>query len=182
MSKVMVLVDGSNVFHSLKRHGWKMNYQEFKNLLCEISEATDSDCTYVYYGSRPANTPSKQKNFLFYLQHLGFDLRISVLKERHGESKEKGVDADIVNDLNTILNEGGCQTVVLVGGDKDFQGTLEKLKSKKIKIILASFEDSTSFEMRLIAHKFVSLDKSRDRLEVKKELLEGKADSPEPKV
>lgn len=146
-----------------------MDYMKLREFLLEGREREEGGYALTYYGSRPAVTLQKQRNFLFALQNFGYNLKISILKERHGQTKEKGVDANIVDDLNSVLQEGGFETVVLVGGDKDYLGTLEKLKRAKIKIELVSFEDSTSFELRIIANKFISLNKLKDRLELKRD-------------
>lgn len=174
MLKVAILIDGSNLFHGLSRKNLRMNYEKLKEFL--LKEVGENEYTLTYYGSRPAKTPKSQLGFLFYLQNLGYSLKINILKERmKGRFIEKGVDASIVDDLNSIIHENhspDCiikiNKVIVVSGDKDYLGTLEKLKREKISICLVGFESSTSTDLRLLADKFISLDKQEENLCEKK--------------
>ncbi len=165
ISKTAIFIDGSNLFHGVGRKNIRMDYAKLKEFL--IKEANTTEISLTYYGSRPAKTSKPQLNFLFYLQNLGYSLNIKTLKEQgNGRVIEKGVDAAIVDDLNSIIHENSspdCKTkvnkVIIVSGDKDYFGTIEKLKREKIFVCLAGFERDTSTDLRLIADRFISLDK-----------------------
>ncbi len=166
MPKKIILIDGSNVFHALKEKKKKINYDKFKTFLIDGID----NCSITYYGSRPVPTPSGQLGFLYTLQNLGYSLKILELKIRDSRPVEKGVDAAIVNDLNSIIqDDADCKEVTLVAGDKDYLETLEKLKRKGIKINIAAFESTISPDLRLTANKFISLDLNLPKFEMKEE-------------
>jgi uncharacterized LabA/DUF88 family protein len=170
MARRIILVDGSNIFHGQEGVGWRIDFKKLKDFLNQDS----ADCIATYYGSRPAKCPPRQMDFLFYLQSIGYRTEIVVLKERD-RRVEKGVDAHMVDDLNTIIQEGNVSHVVLVSGDGDMKGTIEKMKTKRpeIEITVASFEKCANLDLRLAAHKFVSLDKVRGNIEKARDLYGG---------
>ncbi len=164
MVEKAILIDGSNLYHSLKRANAKICYEKLRHLLTEGCQSI-----VTYYGSRPAKTPKEQLQFLFALQHKGYSLKINTLKKRHGKYVEKGVDAQIVDDLNTILQQGKIKEVVIVAGDKDYLGTLQKLQASGVSITIVSFENAISPELRLIANRFIPLNQHLGKILIKKE-------------
>ncbi len=169
MARRIILVDGSNIFHAQEDAEWRIDFKKLKDFL----NRDNAECIATYYGSRPAKCPPRQMNFLFHLQHVGYRTEIVVLRERD-KRVEKGVDARIVDDLNTIIQEGKVEYVVLVSGDGDLKGTIEKMKTKRpeIEITIVSFEKSANLDLRLTAHKFISLDKIRSNIEKPKNLYQ----------
>jgi uncharacterized LabA/DUF88 family protein len=165
VAKKAVFIDGSNLFHACRRRGRWIDYEKFKAFLGGDS----ADCVVTYYCSRPAKTPPKQLRFLYALQDLGYCLRVTILKPRGRSFVEKGVDAAIVDDLNALLlSKDRVDVVAVASGDMDYYRTLRRLKEMGVKVELVAFEDSISTEQRLLADKFISIDKNLDQFELRK--------------
>jgi len=164
--RVILFIDGSNVFWALhtynqaNRTADKINYVK---MIDELTQGRQRIRAY-YYGS--VGVPPKENQIKFHdrLRYSGLQVVTKPLKVRlnpdTGEQHliEKGVDVALVSDLLSLAWEGAYDVAVIVSGDADFVGTIEKVKYKGKIVEVASFRDSLSGDLRRVADKVIFLD------------------------
>ena len=170
--RVMIFIDGSNLFWACKTISFKIDFEKLKNVL--------ADGRYLirpfYYCAIPEKPNTKQVNFLRMLRYLGFEVVTKTLKRRISSDGriffvEKGVDVALVTDMLSMAFKNAYDVAVLVSGDNDYIRAVEEIKRLGKRVEIASFEhnpeDNTKFisaDLKMVADKFISLDKIKDKI------------------
>jgi len=125
----------------------------------------------IFYCSKPV-PPGRvsQIKFLDYLRSLGMQVVEKPLKIRSGPPGriqasnqniryvEKGIDVALATDLIGMAWEDAYDTAVLVSGDADYTGAINKVMSKGRNVEVASFRNFLSKELREAALAKTILD------------------------
>jgi uncharacterized LabA/DUF88 family protein len=125
----------------------------------------------IYYCSRPI-PPGRvsQIKFLDYLRSLGIQVIEKPLKIRYGSASrtnpstesvryvEKGIDVALATDLIGMAWEDAYDVAILVSGDADYTGAINKVMSKGRNVEVASFRKNLSKELKETALSKVILD------------------------
>jgi uncharacterized protein (TIGR00288 family) len=168
--KVMVFIDSSNIFHALKRIGFKIDYYKLVKELV-------GDRTLVrpyYYGSTvpsPRSLAQKtfkvtQEKFHKALRNEGFEIITRPVKVITEDIwVEKGVDIALATDMLVGAHKDLFDTLVLVSGDNDYLPVLLEVRQCGKRVEIAAFENTISQEMKQIADKYIALDSIRDRIQ-----------------
>jgi uncharacterized LabA/DUF88 family protein len=182
----MVFIDGSNTFWGLQN--WRRKVQQ--NILIDYGKLVEHVAVgrqvrgKYYYCSHPPIIGEKQARFMDMLRQNGITVVPKKLKLRGvlptGKPRviEKGVDVALVTDLLSLAWEEAYEDAVLVSGDADYTGAVEKVKSKGKIVEVVSWHDSLSRELKLVASKVTYLDDLIDKVK----LLTGEPDSNAPVV
>lgn len=168
--RVMVFIDSSNIFHALKRVGFKIDYYKLVKELV-------GDRTLVrpyYYGSTVATPTSEaqkvfkrtQEKFHRALSNEGFEVITRPVKAiTENIWIEKGVDIKLATDMLSATLKNLFDTLILVSGDEDYLPVLLEIRAREKLIEVAAFEHTISKEMRFYVNRFHSLDALRDRIQ-----------------
>lgn len=151
--RVMIFIDGSNLYHSAKNVGIKVDYEKLKDVL-----AGDRDLIRPYlYCSDPHI--QAQTNFFNKLKYIGYEVKTTELK-KYGNEKpfEKGVDIMLTTDLLLYCAKDLYDIAILVTGDKDYIPAVKAVKEMGKRIEIAGFKCCTAKELVLSADKFIPLD------------------------
>ena len=146
MIKTMIFVDGSNLWWGLKYYNEQhtpqvqLNYQKLLNVLLDNRYLVRA----YYYHSHPVPIPERQQRFLDYVHASGFEMVGKPLKLRGQRSVEKGVDVALATDLLGFAWENAFDVGVVVSGDSDLDGAVQKVRSKGRRVEIVSFEQSLS--------------------------------------
>ena len=171
-NRVIVFVDGSNLFWGLKYFNEKNGTStriDYSKLADELTRGRTRIRSY-YYGSESVPPKANQRSFHDALRYSGYQVIVKPLKIRKDIETgkeyaiEKGVDVSLVSDLLCLAWEGAYDVAVLVTGDADFLNPIEKVKYKGKIVEIASFKNSLSGELRKIADKTVFLDDLIDKI------------------
>ena len=186
-SKVMVFIDGSNIFWGLKN--WKqtrgnlmIDYAKLVSLVTGPRQIRGSH----YYCSVPAVPSEGQAKFMDMLRQSGISVTAKTLKMRRDPSGsqtravEKGVDVALVTDLLSFAWEGAYDDAVLVSGDADYTGAVEKVKSKGRMVDVVAWRESLSRELKLVASKVVYIDDIVEKVRLVHSTGSPSASSPAP--
>jgi uncharacterized LabA/DUF88 family protein len=177
--RVMVFIDGNNLYHSLKHVVGRTNldFHEFSKRLVQ-----DRQLIRVYYYNAPLNREDDEEKYR--QQQSFFDSLDTVpyLTKKFGRLEkrlvkqtlpdgtfvsvptyvEKGVDTFIVIDMLSHAYKDNYDTAILVSGDEDFAVLVDNIKDLGKHVEVANL--GGSYILRQAADKYVLIDK---------ELLEG---------
>jgi uncharacterized LabA/DUF88 family protein len=156
-TRIMIFIDGSNLHWGIRGYNkehqtnLKLNYSKLVSLLLR-------DRTLIrvmYYCSQPI-PPSRptQTGFFDYLRSLNIQVIEKALKIRTDPTTnapryvEKGVDVALATDLIGMAWEDAYDVAIIVSGDADFAGAVNKVMGKGRNVELASFARCLSRELR----------------------------------
>lgn len=173
--RVMIFIDGNNLYHSLKHVIGRTNleFEKFSRRL-----AQERHLIRVYYYNAPLNRDDDDEKHR--QQQSFFDSLDSVpyLTKRFGRLEkrvvrhtlpdgtfvstptyvEKGVDTHIVIDMLSFAFKDTYDTAILVSGDEDFVTVVERVKELGKHVEVANL--SGSYLLRQAADKYIMIDQS----------------------
>ena len=161
---VMIFIDGSNMFHSIKRFktGYRLDYEKLVKHLVR-----DRNLVRPYYYCSIGVPPRPQQiNFLKKLRTLRFTVVDKPLKKRGETYVEKGVDVALVTDLLSMAYKNAYDVAIVVSGDKDVQGAIEEVKRSGKRVEVAAFGSATSEDMKTCGDDFVDLESIADQIQL----------------
>lgn len=131
--RVMIFIDGSNLYHRLKRDFGRANldFERFARLLCNGRELVR-----VHYYNAPVPQDrdkeryQSQQQFFDKLRNLPYHrVILGRLEPRDkGAYVEKGVDVKIAVDMLTLAFRGIYDVAILVSGDGDYASVVEAVQ------------------------------------------------------
>ncbi|AKG52956.1 hypothetical protein DGWBC_0269 [Dehalogenimonas sp. WBC-2] len=158
--RVMVFIDGSNMYHSLKAHFHRSDLEIGK--FCDKLVDKRRLVRIYYYNVEVGQREEPER---FKDQHSFFDsveaipyteLRLGRLVYTSAWPNtppyEKGVDVMLATDMLTHCYKNNYDTAILVAGDSDFVGALQAVKDNGKHVEVALFgEERTSVILRKVA-------------------------------
>ena len=162
--RIMVFIDGSNLYHVLGevcgRHD--LNFGKFAEKV-----AGDRQLVRTYYynirqdSERDPNVATEQGKFLQTMYDTPYlEVRMGVSK-RHGETMvEKGVDVFMATDLVAFAFMDLYDTAIVVSGDGDFFPAIQTAKNQGKHIEVAAFDNNLSSEAGNVSDAVIKLNKT----------------------
>lgn len=178
--RVMVFIDGSNLFWASRTRGIQIEYSK----LIEFLVGSRSLVRPYYYGAEKVPPDPLQLGFYEKLRFQGIEVvtkplvkristatlvsngtRVQVVKE-----EEKGVDVALVTDMLSMAYKNAYDTAISVGADADFEDAIRNIKQIPKRVEIAAFSDTDKSnippkytstvcrEMRMIADLFIPLE------------------------
>ncbi len=167
MRRVMIFIDGSNVFHSMHEYGVKIGRPDYRidyqKLVTILKGSNDLIRTYYFASSKE---PPIQEQTAFYAklkEDFKFDTHIFPLKYQ----KEKGVDVSLAIFYLAFGLNGGYDEGILVTGDRDLATAVKFVKNKGPVTKVVAFAHSLSRELKEICDECVLLDAIAPQIEMK---------------
>lgn len=179
-SRVMIFIDGSNLFWATRARGIQVEYSK---LITFLTSSRSLIRTY-YYGAEKVPPDPAQLGFYESLRFQGIEVvtkplvkristatlvsngtRVQVMKE-----EEKGVDVAMVTDMLSMAYKNAYDTAVSVGADADFEDAIVNIKQIPKRVEIAAFSDSDRVNipsrysstvcrnMRMVADRFIPLE------------------------
>jgi len=163
--KTIVLIDASNIYHSQKRLGWRIDFRkmfEYFKQSCELHHC------YFYTAHDP--DAREQRRFLDFLEIVGYTVRTKKVKFIKDSTLEEGGfhkgNLDVELTIDAVYTMGDYQSAVLLSGDSDFAPLIRFLKAHQKRCVVVSTKGHVALEL-LKEAKFVDVKKLRDRIERK---------------
>lgn len=166
-TRVIVFIDGSNMFYLQKKLGWMFDWEKLLNILSR----EDTPVNMNYYEAYQDNIKTK-KNFFDCLEKLGVTIITKKLKylvepETGTRSAKGNFDVEITKDMIFSLfeNKPRIKKVILLSGDSDFAPLIYDLR----KMFEAEFDiyagrKNLSWELRIAADKVLYLEDLKDKI------------------
>ena len=163
MNRVMVFIDGSNLYHSLRAHYGRtdIDFARLPGALC----GPDRELIRCYYYNAQVDQTHEpesyrsQQQFLDWLRRIDdLEVRLGALVYRPSGPVEKGIDIRIATDMLVNAARGNYDTAILVSGDTDFVHAVQAVKDFGRKAEVALFGHGGSSRMlRDVADRVISL-------------------------
>ena len=164
--RVMIFIDGSNLYHSLKAYFQRTDIDMGK-LADKLLERRRLIRVY-YYNARvglreePERYKRQQAFFNSVAQAPYFELKLGRLVYAgwpNSPPYEKGVDIMLATDLLTHSFKNNYDIGILVAGDADYVGALQAVKDNGKNVEVALFgKESTSRALREVADRVHTMD------------------------
>ena len=163
MDRVMVFVDGSNIYHGLKAynqaHGHEMGRGvriDYDKLVRVLVDGRGLRRAYFYGSYAQEGDPSW--SFFETLSYGGFKVRAFPLRAVAQTYVEKGVDMNVTLDMMLHASRKHVDTVVLVSGSSDYLPLLETVQDMGVRVEIAAFRESTSPRLIKAADHYIDLE------------------------
>lgn len=164
--RLMIFIDGSNLYHSLKSESGRTDIDYAKLITC-LTQGRELRRTY-FYGALVDQTKDPQgyrgqQRFLASLRSVPyFEVRLGHLVYRNWPNAapyEKGIDVRLATDMLTHAFRNNFDVALLVSGDADFADMLQAVKDQGKHVEVALLGPVTSsIRLREVADRIVSVD------------------------
>lgn len=164
--RVMIFIDGSNLYHALKESLHYTNI-DFDHLVKTLVQA-DQKLVRVYYYNAPVNdeVPERKKNqqrFFGYLRSVPFfEVKLGRLVRRPMGMVEKGVDVKLAVDMVASAHKDLYDLAILVSGDGDFADAVQTVKDMGKHVAVALTRNAKLFHLKEICDYFIPLDDGKE--------------------
>jgi len=164
--RVMIFIDGSNLYHSLKNF-FKRTDIDIGKLCNRLLEKRRLVRIY-YYNAKVGlkEEPERYRNqqaFFAGVNAIPYsELRLGRLVYYNWPNTppyEKGVDIQLATDMITHSFKGNYDVAVLVAGDNDYVGALQSVKDNGKHVEVALFgKEQTSRQLRAVADRVITIN------------------------
>ncbi|MEW5947189.1 MAG: NYN domain-containing protein [bacterium] len=133
MKRVMVFIDGSNLYHALKKVYLRANV-DFEYMLANLVTPGRELIRAYYYNApviaeeAPENYRNQQRFFSALKKIPYFEIKLGRLVRRQNRIVEKGVDVKLAVDMVSKGLKNQCDVAILVSGDSDFAEAVQIVK------------------------------------------------------
>ena len=149
--RVAILVDVQNMYYSARKiYGSKLSFQKLLPTLLNNRRLVRA-IAYVV-----EKEGADQEKFYEVLRRTGFEIKRRDLIVRSDGSRKGDWDMGIAIDAISMAEK--VDVVVLVTGDGDFVALVNMLKSRGVRVEVASFRESTSESLMYAANEHYLLD------------------------
>jgi uncharacterized LabA/DUF88 family protein len=151
-----VFIDESNVYHSQKTIGWKIDYLKLKNYLEASSDVSLINLYTSYFDKNIFN-----KERFNEIEKEGYKIikkKLKFIKNKKGDYIKKG-NLDIELALDSYIYRNKYDVFVLFSGDSDFEYLIKLLKNSGKKIVIFSTRKHVSKELLLVSDLYIDLKK-----------------------
>jgi len=164
--RVMIFIDGSNLYHSLKGF---INRTDIDIGKLSKKMLDKRRLVRIYYYNAKVGLKEEPQRYrdqqAFFTSVSGIpysELRLGRLVYHNWPNSppyEKGVDIQLATDMITHSFKNNYDVAVLVAGDNDFVGALQAVKDNGKNVEVALFgKERTSFRLRMVADKVITIN------------------------
>jgi uncharacterized LabA/DUF88 family protein len=162
--RVMVFIDGSNLYHVLGEICGRHDLQ-FDKFGVKLANGRDLRRIYYYNirqeSERYPEQAREQEKFLASLHDMAYmEVRLGIIKQRGEEMVEKGVDVMLATDLVVKALRDQYDTAIVVSGDGDFFPAFQAARDAGKHVEVAAFEANLSPEAARAADICIKLNKT----------------------
>jgi uncharacterized LabA/DUF88 family protein len=164
--RVMIFIDGSNLYHSLKSFFKRTDIDIGK--LCNKLLNRRRLVRIYYYNAKVGfkEEPQRyrdQQAFFAGVNAIPYsELRLGRLVYHNWPNTppyEKGVDVQLATDMITHSSKNNYDVAVLVAGDNDFVGALQSIKDNGKHVEVALFgKERSSYRLRMVSDRVISIN------------------------
>jgi uncharacterized LabA/DUF88 family protein len=165
--RAAIFIDGSNLYHNLKRYKIKTN---FENIIKKIETKREIVDIFYYTALLDKSIDEKRynshKKFLNKINKISnfnvvlCNLRRMMLEDGKVDFAIKGDDVHLATDLIKGAYEDLYDVAIIVSGDADFVPAIKLAQKNGKKVINAFFPKSSSYQLRNCCDGSINLRKS----------------------
>lgn len=165
--RAAIFIDGSNLYHNLKRYKIKTN---FENIVKKIETKREIVDIFYYTALLDKSIDEKRynshKSFLDKIKQIPnfnivlCNLRRMMLEDGKIDFAIKGDDVHLATDLIKGAYENLYDIAIIVSGDADFIPAIKLAQKNGKKVINAFFPKSSSYQLRNCCNGSINLKKA----------------------
>lgn len=165
--RVMIFIDGSNLYHSLKGHFRKTDIDIGK--FCQKLLQKRRLIRVYYYNAAVGRREEperyrRQQAFFASISAIPYcEIRLGRLVYNNWPNSppyEKGVDIQLTTDLLTHSFKNNYDVAILVAGDSDYVGAIQAVKDNGKNVEVALFgKEQTSRPLREVTDRVITIDR-----------------------
>ena len=164
--RVMIFIDGSNMYHSLKSH-FRRTDVDLGKFTKKMLDGRRLVRVYYYNAQvgikeEPDRFKDQQKYFAGVEAIPYTELRLGRLVYNNWPGSppyEKGVDIQLATDMITHSYKNNYDVAILVAGDTDYVGALQAVKDNGKNVEVALFgKGQSSLQLRKVADRVIHID------------------------
>ncbi len=165
--RVAIFIDGSNLYHNLRRYKIQAN---FESLIQTLENRREIVKIYYYtallHRDFDENKYNKHKKFLQYLAQIPkmnivlCDLKKVISHDGSINFTIKGDDVYLATDLISQAYENSYDIAIIVSGDEDFIPAIKVVQKRGKKVINAFFPKSSSYSLRMCCDGSINIKKA----------------------
>lgn len=148
--RLMVFIDGSNLFYASLQLGFEIDYQR---LLTCLTGRRQLIRAYFYTGVDRSN--DKQMGFLLWLRRHGYRLILKDLQALPDGSRKANLDVEIAVDMMNLADH--CNTLVLLTGDGDLAYAVKSVTARGARVEVVGLRSMTSEDLIDVADRYTDL-------------------------
>jgi uncharacterized LabA/DUF88 family protein len=156
--RVVVLIDGSNLFYAALQLGIEIDYSK---LLYHLAKGGKLLRAFFYTGVDRSN--EKQQGFLLWMRRNGYRVVTKDVVQFPDGSKKANLEVELAVDMMTLAPY--CDTVVLVSGDGDLAYAVNAVSYKGVRVEVVSLRSMTSESLINVADCFIDLDSIKEEIQ-----------------
>jgi len=153
--KVGIFCDDSNLYHSYKKYGWRIDFKKFRQLM-----EKSCDLQFInYYIAIPRKSDDDYKKVQNFIKKIADVVVLKKKKLKYIPAKvviRKGdVDVEIVLDVVRVIDD--LDAVIILSGDSDFLELKNYIVyDKGKKIVFFGYEENMAWELRQCWHLYLN--------------------------
>ncbi|MBU2562144.1 MAG: NYN domain-containing protein [Nanoarchaeota archaeon] len=168
--RVAIFIDGSNLYHNLKRFGIKIKFEDIIKRIETKREIVD-----IFYYTALLDKSIDEKKYKDHKRFLDkikkipnfniilCNLRKIVLQDGSVDFSIKGDDVYLATDLIKGSYENLYDIAIIVSGDADFIPAINLARKNGKKVINAFFPKSSSYQLRNCCDGSINLRKALNK-------------------
>lgn len=154
--KIGMFADDSNLYHSYKKYGWRIDFSKLRKLLenyCDLQFIN-------YYIAIPAKADVDHRGVQNFLKHISSSVTVKRKNLKYIPSPKRmlrkgDVDVEIVLDVVRTIDK--LDVVILMSGDSDYLELKNYVIYDKCKnIIFFGYEENMAWELRQCWHLYLN--------------------------
>lgn len=174
--RVIVFIDNTNLNFTIRKVDSSGKYRIcYTKLVNHLVGERFLRQVRIYYSDHDKSSPlsaeetyrrQEREKFYSWLKWQGYWLHLLPLVDRgDGTTKEKGLDAAIVRDMQRLCENQAADTIILVSGDQDYKAmVMESQSHYGMQAEVAFFQEFTAPALTYAASKFINLTEIKDQL------------------
>ncbi|MBL1173567.1 MAG: NYN domain-containing protein [Pantanalinema sp. GBBB05] len=149
--RVVILVDGSNLFYAASYLNLEIDYIKLLHCLTHDRRLMRA---YFYTGVDPSN--EKQQGFLHWMRRHGYRVVAKELIQFPDGSKKANLEVEMAIDMMMLAQH--CDTLILVSGDGDLAYAVNKVAYQGTRIEIVSLRSMTNDSLIDVADQYIDLE------------------------
>ncbi|MCX6809670.1 MAG: NYN domain-containing protein [Candidatus Berkelbacteria bacterium] len=168
MKPNLVIFDGSNFYHGIKRISPKTHLTGFKyrKLIEIITDTKNNKIEYcvgeVKYNNRSEKVKrlfASQQKLFFNLEQQEIEIKKGYMLKTNGVYREKGVDVRIALDILRGALKNEYNRCFVISSDTDLIPAIQDAQTEDKKVIYVGFGDNLSFALRAVCSQTIIISR-----------------------
>ena len=172
---MIIFIDGRNLYYGAQDYGDEGVQIDMLELKEHLKDERVLIRAYWYDSIKPDSDDARHR-FFHFLRTNGFRVVTSESKGSDGDYEEKGTDIKLACEMLHLAHLDAYDVAILVSGDGDFSGAVQKTQDVGKIVDVACFSDNLSSELNKVSDNTTELDDLVSQLRMDRDSEDSEAD------